>query len=98
MASRTESLQGNLVVLELRGLPGEACGDPIPQCRREEIGVCAHAQRQRVGDRSNLGRNRRELSAKGRQRGGAGSAPSVFERGSHPASQGNSMKLYLKPT
>ena len=50
----------------------------------EEIGVRAHAQRQRPGGGPHLGGDRRELPAEGRQRGGSRGAAALSERRGDP--------------
>src|SRR5215208_5273360 len=82
MAPRSERLQGNLLLLQLRGLPGAPGRHPLQE--RKEIGVCPHAERQRPRRWTHLGGNRRKLPAKGRERRRTGGAPSVFERRGDP--------------
>ncbi len=85
VAAGAERVQGDLLLLQLRGFPGAARGHPLSQ--REESGVRAHAERQRPGGGPHLGGDRRELPAEGRQRGGSGSAAAVSERRSDPAAE-----------
>ena len=78
LAAWAERVQGNLVLLELRGVSGAAGVDP--HARREEVGIRAHTQRQWTGDRADVGRDRGELPAERRHRGGSSGVAPVSQR------------------
>ena len=66
LAARPERVQGDLLLLELRGLPGPARRDPIPPRGGREAGVRAHLERLRPRDRPHPRRHPRELPARRR--------------------------------
>ncbi len=85
LAARAERLQRDFFVLEFRGISGAPRGHPVP--RREEGGIPPHVEWQRPGGRTNLGRDYRELSAEGWERGCAGGAAVLPECRSYQAAE-----------
>ena len=58
----------DLVVQQLRGVPGPSCADQVPRRRHREGAVRAHAERVGPGRRTHADCHPRELSAGGRHR------------------------------
>src|SRR5271166_3145700 len=71
MAAGAERVQGNLLLLEFRGVSGAARVDSR-EIRQGEGRVRPYAERQRAGGWTDLAGDYRELSAGRRQRGRAG--------------------------
>ena len=82
LAAGAERLQGNLLLLQLRSLPGTPRRHPLQV--GQEGRVRPHPQRQRTGSRPHLGSDRRKLSAEGWQRRHPRSPAPLHGRRSNP--------------
>src|SRR6185436_15882804 len=80
LAAQPERVQGDLLVLELRRLPGPAGQHPLPSGAEGQGPLRAHPQRQRPGRGPDRCGHPGELPAGGRLRGGAGGAPALHGR------------------
>ena len=83
LVARTERLQGDLLLFELRSLSGTPRRNSLQI--RQEIGIRPHAERQRSGRRPHLGRDRRKLSAARWQRRHPRGAERLPQRGANHA-------------
>src|SRR5205085_12311849 len=79
LAAGTERVSRNLVVLEFRGVPGEARPGALPR-REGQGGARAHVERLGPCDRAHAGRDPRELPERGLLGDGAEGARAVHGR------------------